>query len=215
MSKERLIRELTTKSQVKQHIFNALLDLLDLLEESAQALATELKEGVGENNIVDISVSRESPHELHFRMAGDTLIFFLHTNIITLRDGHEYIQSAYVQENPLRRYLGQINVYNFMSDSIRYKRIQDHGYLLGRLMYNLDHRFFIEGDRLRYQYAQISAEPINETDIKNLMQLLLAIAIDTDLVAPDISQIRSIPLNALMVHRAQAGSGNKIGFQID
>ena len=40
-----------------------------------------------------------------------------------------------------------INIYNFLADSFKYNRLNDVGYLVGRVFLNKDLHYFVEGKR--------------------------------------------------------------------
>ena len=52
-----------------------------------------------------------------------------------------------MQENRDNSYIGVINIYNFLSDSLKYNRSADEGYLVGRIFINREKCFFVEGKR--------------------------------------------------------------------
>ena len=164
---------------------------------------------------VTVGVHREGDNEFHIKIAGDLLVFILHTNIVTLDPEHGLNKSSYVEENPLRKYLGQINVYNFMADTIKYNRLNDPGYLLSRVFVNAENHFLVEGDgQLGFMFGDISQKEINETDISIYIQLLIVKAIENDLVTPPFPSIRLITLDAKMGLTSSLGMGQKIGFQM-
>ena len=55
--------------------------------------------------------------------------------------------TKYVQKDELNSYSGIINIYNFLTDSFKYDRIDDLGYLVGRLFINRHSHYFVEGKR--------------------------------------------------------------------
>ena len=143
-------------------------------------------------------------------------MFFLHTHIIPLSEGSANKKRPYEQANLARKYLGQINVYNFMADSLKYNRLNDPGYLLARLMVNFEQRFIVEGDRqINFMFESVSNKPIEKTDISILIQLLITQAINNDLVVPPFQKIRSISLQQKLIQSELLGAGDKkIGFQM-
>ena len=210
-----LINQLSSKSNTKQELFNSLQDLFGIIESCAREIIDDLSKNLGDNRLFDLEVDRVNDHEIHLKLAGDTIVFFMHTNIITLNREHNYNGTQYVNEDGLRKYLGQINIYNFMSDSIKFNRVHEFGYLIGRLLVNKERKFFIEGERMRYMYSQVSNEPISADIIKQIIQIILNIALSNDLIAPDVSKIRSIPLGELLKRGLNSGSGRKIGFNAE
>src|SRR5207249_4533938 len=86
-------------------------------------------------------------YEVEFRIAGDSIIFMMHTNVFTFDREHNLWKSSYVDEDHSRSYCGVIYIYNFLADSLRFNRANDIGYLIGRIFVNKELHFFVEGKR--------------------------------------------------------------------
>jgi hypothetical protein len=207
---------LESKSTAKQTTFKHLGEAFDLLCSDSRRIISELTSSAHPaDNDVTLYFKIISNHEFHVKLAGDLLIFVMHTNIITFDDEHEVMKDDYIKSNPVNRYFGQINIYNFMYDSLRYNRGNDPGYLIGRLMINHEDRFFMEGEKqFTGLYGKISPEPIDDPTLQNIVKLSLQIAIKNDLMAPPYSKVRSITLNQKNEHTVELGGGQKIGFQM-
>lgn len=207
---------LSTKSAAKQEAFRSLNQAFELFESQAIQLVHQLNESK-DSKYEDISleVKKLSDFEFHLIVAGDVIIFVMHSNIVTFDDQYAYNKSSYVREDVNRRYLGQINIYNFMADSVRYNRVNDPGYLVSRILVNREGRFFVEGEqRLKFLYKDISQAPIDEEDVRNLVHTTTSISIAHDLIAPSFSTVRAITVGQKNIHTQSMGGGNKIGFQI-
>lgn len=213
---EHIADVLETKACVKQEAYRNLQHIFNMLKEESQKIISEVRTKIkNKDQDVTLDVINVSENEFHLKVAGDMLVFFLHTNITTLSKEHGLNKTKYVTDNPMRRYLGQINVYNFMADSLKYNRINDPGYLISRFFINFEKHFFIEGDgQLRYMVDTISSKPITPTDISIYIQLVISQALDTDLVTSSFPAIRTITLNQKMEKSQALGGGQKIGFQM-
>ena len=66
----------------------------------------------------------------------------MHTNTFSFDKSHQIWNSSYVKEDEYKAYCGVINVYNFLSDSFKYNRANDLGYMIGRLFINKEKHFF-------------------------------------------------------------------------
>lgn len=207
---------LLTKSTVKQQAYRNVCQAFKQLEAGAHVLVNELSSRTTERDQdIKLHVEFVSDQEFHIRIAGDLLVFVLHTNIIMLSEEYEYNKSNYVQENPLRKYLGQINVYNFMSDSLEYNRLNDPGYLLARLLINYENYFLVEGDRqVDFMFKSASSKPLEKVDLNILINLIITQAAENDLVTPPFPKIRNITLREKLEKTQSLGAGNKIGFQM-
>jgi hypothetical protein len=205
-----------TKSAVKQKAYRNLCKNFKALEKEARSVVRLINSKIyKKDKDIVLSVNKIGDHEFHVHVAGDLLIFILHTNIIVMEDTHGFSKSNYVKENVLRKYLGQINVYNFMADSLKYHRLNDPGYLIARLFCNYENYFLVEGDRqLNYLFENVSHVPITKTDLNILVQLVINQCIESDLITASFPSLRIISLNEKLEKSQDLGSGYKIGFQM-
>jgi hypothetical protein len=207
---------LESKSTAKQVTYKYLLAAFQLLAKESSRVINELKQKVkpGDEDVT-LDFTKVNEHEFHVKLAGDLLVFVLHTNIVTLMDDHAVMQDPYIKQNEVNRYFGQIMIYNFMSDSLKFNRVNDPGYLLARLLINHEGRYVIEGDgQLAAMSNKISAEPITEVELNVLVKLALMLAIENDLMAPPFPEVRFITLHQKMEKTQELGAGQKIGFQM-
>lgn len=154
-------------------------------------------------------------HEFDVKLAGDLLVFVLHTNIVTFDETHPVMQDPYVGQQDINRYFGQIMIYNFMADSVKFNRVNDPGYLLARLLINHEGRFVIEGGgRLAEISNKISTAPISDQELNVLVKLAMTIAIENDLMAPPFPQVQFITLMQKNEKTQEMGGGQKIGFKM-
>ena len=144
---ERIQRMLENKSTAKQITYKNLIGSFETLAKESKRVAGELKKKVKPSDQdVTVDFKRINDHEFQMKLAGDLLIFVLHTNIVTFGEDHDVMKDPYIKENEINRYFGQIMIYNFMSDSIKFNRVNDPGYLLARLLINHDGRYIVEGE---------------------------------------------------------------------
>jgi hypothetical protein len=207
---------LESKSSAKQVTYKNLLSSFDLLAKESKRIINELKKRVkpGDEDVtVDFKMINE--HEFHVKLAGDLLVFVLHTNVVTFAEDHPLMKSDYIKEKEINRYFGQIMIYNFMSDSIKYNRMNDPGYLLARILINHENRFLVEGEgALGFLYNTISTSQISESDLNNMVKHSLKIAIENDLMAPPFPDVRFITVYQKNEKTQELGAGQKIGFKM-
>lgn len=207
---------LESKSTAKQTTFKHLEEAFSVLCHESKWVINELnKQANPADEDVTLHFKKINKHEFQLKLAGDVLIFVMHTNIVTFDDEHPVIKSQYVSSNEVNRYFGQINIYNFMFDSLRYNRGHDPGYLIGRLMVNHENRFFMEGEPPFVQnFGDISEGEVTKENLQLIVKLSLKIAIRNDLIAPPYNKVRSVTLNQKIEHAPQLGGGQKIGFRM-
>ena len=211
----RLILE--NKSIAKQITYKNLLHAFANLAEESKRIVERLKEQVQiKDDDVTIDFIEVNEHEFQVKLAGDLLIFVLHTNIVTFDEAHTTMQQPYFKENEINRYFGQIMIYNFMSDSIRFNRINDPGYLVARILINHEGRFLVEGEgRLGFLYNRISPKAVESTELNAIVQHALTVAIENDLMATPFPQVRFITLHQKLEKTSELGAGQKIGFRMN
>jgi hypothetical protein len=212
----RIARQLETKSSVKQKTYRVLCKLFKKMELETKDVIDQINNKIKiEDKDISIKYKKVNDQEFHLKIAGDLLVFFMHTNIITLDKNHAVNNSPAIEEDPRRKYFGQVMVYNFMADSFRFHRLKDPGYLVARFLINFEEHFFIEGDgQLSFLFSDVSGSPVDGLDINVFIQLAIANALDNDLIAPPFPEIRTISVGQKMEKTQHLGGGQKIGFQM-
>jgi len=212
----RIAHLIETKSNIKQQIYRQLCETFKVMKQEAKKVVSDLDNQIkSKDKDVVVKVINVSDQEFHLKIAGDLLIFLMHTNVVTLDASHGFNKSKYVGEDMMRKYLGQINIYNFMSDSLKYNRLNDPGYLVARFSMNHEKRFLVEGkQQLNFMYDAVSENPVTNTDINILIQLVLSQVIENDLITRPFPEIQAITLNEKVLRTQAMGGGYKIGFQL-
>lgn len=213
---EHIAQLIESKSAVKQQTYRNLCKNFKLLEKEARKVVKQINEKiVSKDKDISLSVTKINEQEFHVQIAGDLLVFLMHTNIIVLDDAHGFTKSEYVEENEARKFLGQINIYNFMADSFKFNRLKDPGYLIARLFINAEEHFLVEGEKqLSFMFDKVSPNPISETDLSIITQLTISQSIDNDLITSPFPSIRVISLHQKIEKTQALGGGYKIGFQM-
>src|SRR5882672_12278115 len=95
---EHIQRLLENKSQAKQITYKNLLAAFELLAKESKRVAGELKKKVKTSTDHDVTVDfkRINEHEFNVKLAGDLLIFVLHTNIVTFENEHPVMKNPYI-----------------------------------------------------------------------------------------------------------------------
>jgi hypothetical protein len=207
---------LESKSTAKQVTYKNLLSAFQLLAKESKRIIDELRGKMkpGDEDVtVDFKIINE--HEFQVKLAGDLLIFVLHTNVVTFAEEHAVMKTNYIREQEINRYFGQIMIYNFMADSVKYNRINDPGYLLARILINHENRFLLEGEgQLGFLFGSISTQAIREIEINQIVKIALQVAIENDLMAPPFPDVQFITLYQKNEKTQELGAGQKIGFKM-
>jgi hypothetical protein len=205
---------LREKSSAKQSIFRATQASFDVLRQVSQELCLELTQKVttASDSSVRIEYYPVNGMEFHIRFSGDLLVFVMHSNIVTFPEDFGPMKTPYVQNDFRRRYFGHIMAYNFMADSIKYQRMNDPGYLLGRLLVNIDSHYFLEGvQQLELPDHDMSANPVTVEAMRLFIESAMIAAVNNDLIAPPMSDIQKITVKQKLENQ-QVSRGSKVGF---
>jgi hypothetical protein len=204
---------LKQKSTAKQAIYRNTMATFGLLRKVTQELVVELSRKI---TPVDSSVVIEyrpvNDMEFHIRFSGDLLVFVMHSNIVTFPDDYGPMATKYVEEDFRRRFFGHIMAYNFMADSIKYQRLNDPGYLVGRLLVNIDHHYFLEGvQQLELPDNDMSDNKITADALKLFVESAMIAAVNNDLIAPPLDDIQKITVKQKLENQ-QVSRPSKVGF---
>lgn len=205
---------LSGKASAKQAIFRATQAAFDVLRQASQELCLVLTQKI--TTTLDASVRIEyypvNDMEFHIRFSGDLLVFVMHSNIVTFPDDFGPMTTPYVQNDFRRRFFGHIMAYNFMADSIKYQRMNDPGYLVGRLLVNIDSHYFLEGvQQLELPDHDMSASPISAEAMRLFVESAMIAAVNNDLIAPPMTEIQKITVKQKLENQ-QVSRGSKVGF---
>lgn len=210
---EVIFEGLKQKSGTKQIIFRNTRETFDQLRNCAAQIVDKLNSKVTEvDSTIVIEYRNINELEFQIKFSGDLLIFVMHSNVVTFPEDHELMTSAYVEEDFRRRFFGHIMAYNFMADSIKYGRMNDPGYLLARLLINVDNHFFLEGvTQLDLPYTNMSTNVVDEEALRLFVESTMIAAVNNDLMGPDIEDIKKITVKQKMENQ-QVSRGQKLGF---
>ncbi|WP_235917515.1 hypothetical protein [Hymenobacter busanensis] len=204
---------LKQKSSAKQSIFRNTEATFDCLRKVSQELVVELTRRLSPlDSSVLIEYRPINELEFHIKFSGDLLVFVMHSNIITFPDDFPLFNTKYVLDDFRRRFFGHIMAYNFMADSIKYQRMNDPGYLVGRLLVNIDHHYFIEGvKQLEMPDHDMADDPVTDDAMRLFVESAMIAAVNNDLIAPPIQDIQKISVKQ-KVENQQVSRGSKVGF---
>ncbi|MDA3954104.1 MAG: hypothetical protein PF485_10685 [Bacteroidales bacterium] len=217
--KEQILTALEMKSLVKQKVYDQTLEVFKLLKYILKEIASEFNSNLQvKDPRVGFQFKERSQFEVELKVAGDILIFSMHSNIFEFNREHNVWKLAYVKDNSLHSFSGIINVYNFLADSFKFNRVDDLGYLITRIFVNLEKHFFVEGKRQQeYLYNNFGKTILNKEILKDIILKTIIYAIEFDLLVPpyDNVKIASVgQLNAKMEY-SKMKTGKRLGFKFN
>jgi len=215
--REKILQLLREKSVVKQDVYNNTQATFAALKEIIKDIAEDLKtEAQKIDKRITVEYRFTSEHEIELKVAGDMLVFYMHSNVFEFDKSNPMFKTGYIKQNELNSYSGIIYVYNFLADSFKYNRLQDLGYLISRIFINRENRFFLEAKApLGYKYSNFSEESITKDHLKEIVYDLINYAITFDLFTPPIENVREISLNEILtrVQSDKLKTGKRLGFK--
>ena len=213
---EKILNGLNHKASLKQHVYNHSLEVFDNFKACANNIVEKLAPKLlDKSSSVEIQISDYGQFEFHLKFSGDTIVFLLHTNTFTFPPIHTVSKSAYVKEDQNAGYFGMIQIYNFLSDSIKYNRLGDPGYLLARVFVNYKNDFYVEGKRqLGFLYKDLSKFQMETEHIRNIIEQCMLYCLDFDLFVPPTDAMQEITIQQKNYFNNPSGiaTGKRLGF---
>ncbi|MBO4645603.1 MAG: hypothetical protein J5642_03705 [Bacteroidales bacterium] len=208
---------LVQKGDLKQQIYTNTLETMTLFKECAKEFEDYYEDHFAEEHPrVTVDYTDKNQHEFKLKFAGDVLIFLMHSNIFEFPRDHEVMKTPYIREDKTRSYCGMIQIFNFLSDSFRYNRINDSGYMIGRIFINKDKHFYVEG---KHELSQVlnnfNDKELDKNSISEILQSAIQYTINFDLLVPEYSHLMEISVNDMIEIEDQnmiLKTGKRLGF---
>ncbi len=210
-----ILDQLKEKAVTKQEVYRDTLSFFEktkkLAEEITLELAAKMKE-VDEHVIVEFRDIGQ--FEFQVKFSADLLVFSMHSNTVIFPTEHVINKSPYILEDPSRRFFGAITVYNFLDDSLKYKRMNDPGYLVGRMFTNKDAHFYFEGvKQLNFLYPDVAQNKLSDGTIKVFVESCMMAALEIDSSMPPFEKEKVISVG-YKLSQSMLGNVQKVGFKM-
>ena len=211
-----IIRKSTLKQRIFDNTFSAFNELKETLLEMASELDDELDGKLDRR--VRLEYRDRGKFEAQLQVANDILIFQMHTDIFEFAADHPIWQNPYVQGDRENSYCGLINIYNFLSDSFKFNRNADEGYLIGRIFINRERRYFVEGKR------QTSMRPIafgraaiTREALVGILETAIAYSLDFDLLTPPYEDAKRVTVDQFntKMDNSKFVTGKRLGYDFE
>lgn len=216
-SKALIIEMLKERSCMKQNVYARTRETFEMLKEVLEELAEELSASIGPmDERVQVAYKGNGEMACQLTVAGDVIIFHMHTNVFKLDQSHSLWKTSYLADDEMRGYFGLINVYNFLADSFRFNRQRDIGYMVSRLFLNKEGQFFLQGKRqLGYLYNDVANMQMSREMLKAVLESIVLYVIDFDLLMPPYDQVNQVSVHEMNALNAnvQISTGKRLGFR--
>lgn len=214
---DEIVGVIQNKASLKQEIYRNTVEAFDLFKSCGESLIQNLEKKMPLfDKEVKLEYQAKGDFEFQLKIGGDILLFYMHTNVFDFDKSHPIKQSAYVKVDPSRSYCGLINIYNFLSDSFKYNRYDDSGYLIGRAFVNKERHFFMEGEReLNFVYNNFVNDTINKDYVHKIIQKALLYSMDFDLFTPPFRHVKEISVGQLLQDASgmRLKTAKRLGFR--
>lgn len=210
-----ILNLLLTKSALKQDISEDTQRIFKDFKEQVRVELKELKKEV-EDDRIRLNLVEKSDNEFQVFIGSDVLVFQMHTNVFKLPDGDPLWDTPYLKANAGHGYFGLIHIYNFLAESFIQGRINDTGYLIGRMLVNHDGHFLVEGKgQLGFLFKDLEKSKLSDDVIRHIIQVSFAYALDFDLFTPPFELVHELSVGQVqsLGSMLQQSTGKRLGFK--
>jgi len=214
-----IISSLREKSLLKQKVYDNTFQTFSLAKDILKSMARELNTSLaGTDSRIRLEYTDRSNFDAQIKIAGDVLLFSMHSNIFQFDREHPAWKTTYIQKNKYNAYSGIINIYNFLADSFRYSRLDDLGYLIARIFINHEKQYFVEGKRqMGMLFTNYGNEEISKKSLQIVISTAIQYALDFDLLVPpyDTVKIATVGQAEAKIQHSRVTTGKRLGFQFN
>ena len=197
------------RKQVEANITEGFETLCSVL----QQMADEYSEALGPD--VAVRYERRASHVALFTLDADVLVFVQLTDVFNFDRDNQALKTPYVKEDAQRAAVGIVNVYNFMTDSFKYDRDEDMGYLVARIFVKAEGAFFVEGKRQRGVGVDHFGEQKVDADAwRRFAETALKYAAESDALVPPYEMLLQADMATLKgyILASKTKTAKRLGF---
>jgi hypothetical protein len=217
--KQIIIGTLRQKSLLKQKVYDNTLEWFGVVKDILKTLARDVNTNIGNlDPRIKLEYTDRSNFDAQLKVAGDILLFSMHSNIFQFDREHPAWKTPYIQKNKLNAYSGIINIYNFLFDSFRYSRLDDLGYLIARIFINHENQYFVEGKRqMGMLFSNYGNESVSRASLQMIISTAIQYSLEFDLLVPpyDTVKIATVGQAEAKIQHSRVITGKRLGFQFN
>ena len=131
---------------------------------------------------------------------------------------HPIWQNPYVAADRENSYCGLVNIYNFLSDSFKFNRNADEGYLIGRIFINRERRYFAEGKQQNSMRAMdFGKSEIGQEALVAILESAIGFALNFDLLMPPYEENKRVTVDQFntKMDNSKFVTGKRLGYDFD
>lgn len=218
-AEKKIIGTLSSKSCLKQKVYDNTLETFDIIKDVLQEITSDFNSQLLElDDRVRLEYTDSGVFVTQLRVAGDLLIFSMHTNIFEFDRDHKIWETEYMKKDPTNSFCGIISIYNFLVDSFKYNRMEDLGYLIARIFINKNQHFFVEGKRQAgYQYKNFGKIEIEKNILRKVIANAMGYSLEFDLLVPPYENVKIASVGQLTekISISRFKTGKRLGFKFN
>ena len=216
--RKKILETIVSKSTLKQKVFDNTFATFNDLKETLLEMASEMDDQL--DGLLDRRVRLEYRDRGKFeaQVANDILIFQMHTDVFEFEPNHVIWQNPYVQTDRDNSYCGVINIYNFLSDSFKFNRNADEGYLIGRIFINREKCYFVEGkQQTSMRPMQFGKAEIDSEALVRILESAIYYALNFDLLLPSYDDNKRVTVDQFntKLDNSKFVTGKRLGYDFD
>ena len=216
---QQITETLMGKANLKQNIYDNTHSAFEMLKDILKEISEDINSSQDlDDERIKLSFSDTGEFSAQLKVAGDMLVFNMHSNIFQFDRSHEIWKTKYIQENSSAGFSGMISIYNFLSDSFKYKRMEDVGYLIARVFINHDNHFFVQGkNQSGFGFSTLGENTIDRTNLEGIVRAAIQYCLDFDLLVPPYDNVKLATVGQInqSITDAKLKTGKRLGFQFN
>ncbi|MFW5887054.1 MAG: hypothetical protein ACOCUL_04785 [Bacteroidota bacterium] len=212
-NRELLVNTLSEKPLVKRLAYKNTLEAFAVLKNVLTEVVEEYNMLL--KNDIQLEYNEKGKCEAELKLGDDSLLFSMYNHVFEFSREHHIWKNSYVQKTEWSTFCGIINVYNFLSDSLKYRRIEDLGYLIARIFINKDMHYFVEGKRqLGFLYNDFANAVVNKSELKKIVFSAILYSLEFDLLVPPYDNVKIISVAQIFekINDSRIQTGKRLGF---
>lgn len=214
-----IIEKLSDKATLNQQVFDNTFSVFGNLKEVLHEMSSEIDDTLEEaGKEIRVEYRDRGKFEAQLQIADDILIFSMHSNVFEFNREHIIWQNSYVRQARENSYCGMINIYNFLSDSFKFNRNADEGYLIGRIFINRERRYFAEGKQQNSMRAMdFGKSEIGQEALVAILESAIGFALNFDLLMPPYEENKRVTVDQFntKMDNSKFVTGKRLGYDFD
>lgn len=214
-----ILAQFNLKSQIKLQVFNQAMEVFNELKEILNEMSNDLNDLLDTNDRrVRLEYRDRGKFEAELKFADDVLIFSMHSDVFLFEREHQVWKNEYVKKDASNGYCGIISIYNFLSDSLKYNRPEDLGYLVARIFINKEKYFLAEGKRQKNNVvSDFGKHKLGREELVRIVETAILYTLSFDLLMPpfDLVKIASVEQINDKIESAKHQTGKRLGYKFN